>query len=124
MKRRLLILEDEAAILSALERYFVAEGYAVDAVAEPAQAEAFLASGLYDVLLADLRLGGSHSTEGLDIVTLTHERCPAAKIIVLTAYGSPEVEQEARRRGVHAFLHKPLPLADIAAQVTALLAGG
>ena len=122
MKRRLLILEDEAAILAALERYFVAEGYAVDAVADPAQAEAFLASQVYDVLLADLRLGGSHGTEGLEVVTLTRERCPAARIIVLTAYGSPEVEQEARRRGVHAFLHKPLPLADIAAQVTALLA--
>jgi|SRR6185369_199188 DNA-binding response OmpR family regulator len=124
MKRRLLILEDEAAILAALERYFVAEGYAVDAVADPAQAEAFLASQVYDVLLADLRLGGSHGTEGLEVVTLTRERCPAARIIVLTAYGSPEVEQEARRRGVHAFLHKPLPLADIAAQVTALLASG
>jgi two-component system, NtrC family, response regulator PilR len=122
MKRRLLIVEDEAAILSALERFFVAEGYAVDAVAEPAQAEAFLLSGSYDVLITDLRLGDSHRTEGLDIVTVARERCPAAKIVVLTAYGSPDVEQEARRRGAHAFLHKPIPLADIAAELHLLLA--
>jgi len=122
MKRRLLILEDEAAILSALERFFIAKGYAVDAVAQPAQAEVLLSSRSYDALVTDLRLGDSQSTEGLDIVTLTRERCPAAKIVVLTAYGSPDVEQEARRRGAHAFLHKPVPLADIAAELQTLLA--
>jgi len=122
MKRRLLILEDEAAILSALERFFIAKGYAVDAVAEPAQAEVLLSSRSYDALVTDLRLGDSQGTEGLDIVTLTRERCPAAKIVVLTAYGSPDVEQEARRRGAHAFLHKPVPLADIAAELQTLLA--
>jgi DNA-binding response OmpR family regulator len=42
---------------------------------------------------------------------------------MLTAYGSPENEAEARRRGAHAFLHKPLPLASIAAAMRALLEG-
>jgi DNA-binding response OmpR family regulator len=122
MERRLLIVEDEAAILSALELFFSSQGYAVDAVGEQAEAEALLERRGYDAVLADLRLGGSCGTEGLDIVSFARQRCPGAKVLVLTAYGSPEIEQEAWSRGVHAFLHKPLPLATIAAQVRTLLA--
>lgn len=123
MSLKLLIVEDEAAILSALELFFSSQGYEVDAVGEQADAEALLESRRYDAVLADLRLGGSYSTEGLEIVSFVRRRCPETKVLVLTAYGSPEIEQEAWRRGVHAFLHKPLPLAAIAAEVRALVAG-
>jgi two-component system response regulator HydG len=123
MSLKLLIVEDEAAILSALEQFFGSQGYEVDGVGEQAAAEALLASRRYDAVLADLRLGGSDSTEGLDIVSFVRQRCPETKVLVLTAYGSPEIEQEAWRRGVHAFLHKPLPLAVIAAEVRTLVTG-
>jgi DNA-binding response OmpR family regulator len=120
MNPRLLIVEDEAAILGALEQFFSCQGFSVDAVSEPAEAEALLESRRYDAVLADLRLGGT-GTEGLDVVSFARERSPGAKILVLTAYGSLETEAEARRRGAHAFLHKPLPLATIAAEVRSLL---
>ena len=122
MNPKLLIVEDEAAILSALASFFSCLGFEVDTAGEQAAAEALLASRSYSAVLADLRLGGSDSTEGLDIVSFVRQHCPETKVIVLTAYGSPEIEQEARRRGVHAFLHKPLPLATIAAEIRALLA--
>ena len=124
MNLKLLIVEDEAAILSALEQYFASHGYAVDTAGEQAAAEALVASRRYDAVLADLRLGGSHSAEGLDIVSFVRQHSPETKVLLLTAYGSPEIEQEAWRRGVHAFLHKPLPLAAIAAEIRGLLAGG
>jgi DNA-binding response OmpR family regulator len=121
MNLRLLIVEDEAAILGALEQFFSSQGYSVDAVSEPAAAAALLESRRYDAVLADLRLGGSTGAEGLDVVSFARERSPGVKILVLTAYGSLETEAEARRRGAHAFLHKPLPLATIAAEVRELL---
>lgn len=123
MGLKLLIVEDEAAILSALELFFSSQGYEVDTAGEQAAAEALLESRRYDAVLADLRLGGSDSAEGLDIVSFVRQRCPEAKVLVLTAYGSPEIEREAWRRGVHAFLHKPLPLAAVAAKIRALVAG-
>jgi CheY-like chemotaxis protein len=46
---------------------------------------------------------------------------PETKIILLTAYGSPEVELEARQRGAHVLLHKPQPLPAIAEVVSSLL---
>jgi len=123
MSLKLLIVEDEAAILSALEQFFSSQGFEVDAVGEQAAAEDLLARRRYDAVLADLRLSGSDSAEGLAIVSFVRQRCPETKVLVLTAYGSPEIEQEAWRRGVHAFLHKPLPLAAIAAEVRALIRG-
>jgi len=34
--------------------------------------------------------------------------------VILTAYGSPAAEKEARTRGVDAFIHKPKALAEVA----------
>jgi CheY-like chemotaxis protein len=44
-----------------------------------------------------------------------------AKIVVLTAYGSAEVEDEAKRCGADAFLRKPKPLSQVAQVVEGLL---
>jgi CheY-like chemotaxis protein len=41
--------------------------------------------------------------------------------VLLTAYGSPEIEAEARRLGVDSFLHKPKPLTEVAEVVAGLL---
>lgn len=123
MNLKLLIVEDEAAILTALASFFTSQRYDVDTASEQAAAEALLASRRYDAVLADLRLGGSDSTQGLALVSFVRQTCPQTKVLLLTAYGSPEIEEEARRRGADAFLHKPLPLATIAAKVRALIAG-
>ncbi len=42
-------------------------------------------------------------------------------MILLTAYGTPEIETEARRLGVDAVLYKPKPLPELAQIVFALL---
>jgi len=46
---------------------------------------------------------------------------PQTRIIVLTAYGSSEMEDEARRCGADAFLRKPKPLSQVAQVVQGLL---
>ncbi|HEX3253302.1 MAG TPA: response regulator, partial [Pyrinomonadaceae bacterium] len=49
------------------------------------------------------------------------EHNPQTRIIILTAYGSPEVEDEARRCGADAFLRKPKPLSQVAQVVQGLI---
>jgi DNA-binding response OmpR family regulator len=121
MAQRLLIIDDEEPILFALREYFTAYGYEVDCARELEEAEALLANVPYAAVIADLRLTGSHGAEGLEIIGYVRERCPWTRIILLTAYGSPEVEAEARRRGVDSFLHKPKPLPEVAQIVFALV---
>lgn len=123
VRKRLLIVEDEEPILNALAMFFGSRGYEVDTASDRATAESLLGERRYDAVLADLRLGGSADTGGLEIVSSARERFPEIKVVILTAYGSADVEQEARRRGVDAFLHKPQPLAGIADVVSSLLQG-
>jgi DNA-binding response OmpR family regulator len=121
MPQRLLLIDDEEPILFALREYFTAYGYDVDCAREMEEAEALLANVPYAAVIADLRLTGSHGAEGLEIIGYVRERCPWTRIIILTAYGSREVEAEARRRGVDSFLHKPKPLPEVAQIVYALV---
>jgi DNA-binding NtrC family response regulator len=121
-KGRLLVVEDEAFIRFALEDYFTMRGYTVDAAGEWEEAEALLATRPYAIVITDLRLTGFGGTEGLEIVGFVHQRFPATRLILLTGFGSAEVEAEARRRGVDAFLHKPMALADLARIADSMIA--
>lgn len=121
MGHRLLVVDDEEPILFAMGEYLSAQGYQVDCAREMEEAEALVANIHYSAVIADLRLTGTHGAEGLEIIAYVRERCPRTRIILLTAYGSPQIEGEARRRGVDAFLHKPMPLAGVAQIVLNLL---
>jgi DNA-binding response OmpR family regulator len=121
MAHRLLLVDDETPILFAMANYFRAKGYVVDAAREREEAEALLTNVAYAAIILDLRMTAVHGADGLEVVVYARERCPSARIIVLTAYGSPAAEAEARARGADAFLHKPQPLADLAQLLEALL---
>ena len=54
---RLLIVDDEDAILFAMTEYFSARLFAVDCARDREEAEALLAVRAYAVIITDLRLG-------------------------------------------------------------------
>ena len=115
MKPRLLVVDDEESILSAIRDYFEPLGYEVDCARELEEAEALLSHIRYTLLIADLRLTGVQGNEGLELIRFARERSPWTRTIVLTGYGSTEIEMEAIGRGVDAFLQKPQPLSQLAA---------
>jgi DNA-binding response OmpR family regulator len=119
--RRLLIVDDEAAIRFALSDYFRDSGWEVDAASEREEAEALLAHTEYEVVIADLRLTGIYGIEGLDIIQWSRHLRPQTRVVLLTGFGTPEIEEEARRRGADAFLHKPLPLSELERVVSGLV---
>ena len=123
MVKRLLVVDDEETILFAIDRYFTRIGFKVDCARELEEAEALATCTSYDLVIADLSLSENGSTEGLEIIRYVRRNCPTARVILLTAHGSPVAEKEAFRRGVDVFLHKPKPLAEIAHIATALLEG-
>ena len=112
--RSILIVDDEEFIRFALSEYFSVSGYQVDVAGEWEEAEALLASRRYCLVISDLRLTGFGGTEGLEIVRSIHQRWPSTRVMLLTGYGSNEVRAEAVRRGVDAFLEKPMALPEIA----------
>jgi DNA-binding NtrC family response regulator len=119
--RKLLIVDDEEPILFAMREYFTTRGFEVDCARELEEAEALITNLQYDLVIADLRLSGIQGAEGLELVAFVRQRCFSARIIIMTAYGTSEMEGEADRLGVDCFLHKPVPLPQMAQIVDSLL---
>ena len=113
-KRKILIVDDEELIVLAMRRYFEALGFEIDCAHELEEAQALLVHRQYDLVLADMRLTGIGGVEGLQIVADVHQRCANTRIILLSAYGTPEIEREAYNRGADAFIHKPKAMREIA----------
>jgi DNA-binding NtrC family response regulator len=92
---RLLVVDDEESICFSMSEYFSLHGFSVDTAREIEEAEKLVETTEYRVIIQDLRLGATRNPDGLDIIRLAHERHPDTRIIVLTAYGSTEMEDEA-----------------------------
>jgi DNA-binding response OmpR family regulator len=119
--RRLLVVDDEVAIVSATCTFLREAGFEADGACEREEAEAMLAVRDYGLLIVDIALSGGHGREGLELLRQLRARRPAARAIVLTACSTPELEAEARRCGAGAVLHKPVPLGEVAVQAAVLL---
>lgn len=118
---RILIVDDEELIVKAMRKYFEGMGYSVDAAHELEEAQALLTHRHYDLVIADLRLTGIGGVEGLQIVSDVHQRCADTRVILLSAFGTPEIERESYNRGADAFLHKPKAMMEIASVAMNLL---
>ena len=120
-RERILIVDDEKLIAVAMRKYFESLGYDVDTALELEEAQALLANRSYDLVIADLRLTGIGGVEGLQIVADVHQRCAHTRVILLSAFGTPEIERESYNRGADAFLRKPKAMMEIATVASALL---
>jgi DNA-binding NtrC family response regulator len=119
---RLLIVDDEEAIVVTMKEYFETYGHEVDVARGREEAEAFLLASSYSLMIVDLRLHPVRETDGLDLLAIVRERFPRTRVVLFTGYATPEVVSEARRLGADAFLQKPQALSDVARVVFALLA--
>jgi DNA-binding response OmpR family regulator len=113
-KRKILMVDDKVTLCFAMREYFKLHNYQIDCAHTLDDAIKALNTSRYAVVIADLDLGGTHGLEGFDVIKMIQAQFPETRIIVLTAYGSAEIESAARDCGVSAFLHKPKPLSEVA----------
>jgi len=118
---RILVVDDEPLV-----RWSVAEtlgefGYEVGEAGDAASAIRVCAagSGPVDVVLLDLRLPDCDDLGALSAIRRLSPRTP---VILMTAYGSPELVVEAHRLGIFAILEKPFEIAALQPLVRRALA--
>ncbi len=119
--RRILIVDDEQAVLLTLRDYFATLELEVDCATGLDEARAKLSANRYAAVVTDVQLSRMGDTEGLDLAEFVTKRYPDTPLVMLTAYGSHRVEREAHRKGARFFLHKPVRLEDIGQIVVGLL---
>lgn len=118
---RVLMVDDEVAVLEAARDYLGIRGLRVDTAQEREEAEALLVRVDYALVILDMRLTGVHGREGLELLRFVREHRPLARVVVITAHGSAELEREVRRRGADAFVEKPVALGRLAEMAFGLL---
>jgi CheY-like chemotaxis protein len=117
----LLVVDGEDSICFSLKEYFTLQGYEVDTARELDEAEKLLETNDYEVVIQDLRLGPAQRPDGFQLIRFIRNQNPRIRIVVLTAYGSAEMEEEALSEGADAFLRKPKPLSHVAQVIQGLL---
>ena len=100
---RVLIADDEPAIVRVLRRQLERDGVEVCEANDVAVLRAQLAREP-EVVLLDLRLG---QASGLELIGELRERCPDAETIVMTGYASIDSAVECMRAGAFDYLEKP-----------------
>jgi two-component system response regulator RegA len=121
--RRVLLLDDEEAILLPTAKYFRTLGCTVDIAREAEEAEALISHRRYDLAILDLRVTRYGGTEGLEVLREIRRRDHATRVILLSGYVSSEVEAEARALGADSVLPKPQPLPHLAHLAFVLMGG-
>ncbi|MBI4935489.1 MAG: response regulator [Actinobacteria bacterium] len=120
---RILVVEDELDLASAIAISLRRDGYAVDIANDGASAMDRVVVNEYDLLCLDLNLP---DTDGLDlcrqVVNLPAvDDTTVPRIIMLTARGSVDDRIRGLDHGADDYLVKPFSLAELAARVRALL---
>jgi DNA-binding NtrC family response regulator len=112
-KRRVLLVEDEPALLEALRRLLDRE-YVLEIAHDVDEAVGRLDEGPFDAVLADHHLPGK---SGLDLLEVVKERHPDSARILLSGDEAVRVTAKRRARLVDAFLLKPASSREIKACV-------
>jgi CheY-like chemotaxis protein len=63
-----------------------------------------------DVVVTDIKMP---DIDGLELLSIIRKQYPSTKVIIMTAYGSPEIHKEATRRGSFFYVEKPFEISDI-----------
>jgi len=107
---RVLLVDDEANILSILSTLLRSEGYEVLSVREGEKACELIKNEVFDLIILDIRMA---PIDGMTILKLTRSEQPHTSVIMLTAYGSIETAIEAMKLGAFDYITKPFKVDEL-----------
>jgi DNA-binding NtrC family response regulator len=110
---RILVVDDEPAILFAYRKLIEKDGLVVDISSSLEDAIRLLGIHRYLAVIADLRLAGTDNGDGLEILRFIQQERPGTKSIMATGFGDSEIEKTARALGVSYYFKKPVQPSDI-----------
>ncbi|MDB5362835.1 MAG: response regulator with CheY-like receiver domain and winged-helix DNA-binding domain [Rhodospirillales bacterium] len=114
---RVLLVEDEPHIGSAVQEHVRAAGHAVDWVRQIGAADDAMRSVPYDALLLDLHLPDGR---GLDFLKKLRRRGDALAVVILTARDQVSDRIEGLKAGADDYLVKPFDLDEMNARLGAV----
>jgi DNA-binding response OmpR family regulator len=116
MKRRILLVDDELAILLTLKAVLEMNGFEVETAASAREAKSKIKNGQFHMVITDMRM--ESETAGLDVVQAARKAPYKPAVAMLTAYPTADSEADQAADEV---LVKPMNTQDLLVQIEALL---
>ena len=107
MARKILIIDDEAAIRSSLAGALQDEAFLVTSAGSGEEALGLIANNSYDAIMLDVWMPG---IEGLETLKRIKAISPDSTVIVMSGHGNIETAVKATKLGAYDFIEKPLSL--------------
>ncbi len=110
--KRILVVDDEETLICFLKQGLQETEVTcnVDVASSGEDALTKLTYNRYDLLITDLKMPG---ISGFTLVEVARSLHPDIKVILMTAFGSQEVQDEAKSLKVQGYLTKPFPTAQL-----------
>ncbi len=103
--KSILLIDDDDLIAGSLRQVLLSAS--CDVAVDSATARTMMAERGYDIVMVDPYLTGGVHKDGCDLIKSIQMQQPAANVIVLTGYSSPELAKSAADGKIAALLSKP-----------------
>jgi DNA-binding NtrC family response regulator len=118
VKARVLVVDNDAAMVRLLGRHLEGEGHEVATTTSGPEALALLEREDFDVVLTDLVMDDK---DGLEVVRAVQRGAAGTRVLVMTAFGSVESAIQTMREGAYDYLRKPFKLEEVSLAIAAAL---
>ncbi|MGH9331524.1 MAG: sigma-54-dependent transcriptional regulator, partial [Vicinamibacterales bacterium] len=111
---RILVADDHDSLRRGIARALTEAGHEVDEAPNGNVAIEKLHEGHFDVVLSDLKMGGS---DGLDVLRTAKTLHPSTGVILMTAFGSVQTAVEAMKNGAFDYVQKPFEIEEMEVKI-------
>jgi signal transduction histidine kinase len=109
--RRVLVVDDDHAVLSTTERLLRRMGHQVTATSEPLEVVELLASNTYDLFVIDMVMP---TMGGIELAHAIRAEVPEARMLLMSGYAEDQAQlQDLQEQSIAGFLAKPFRSADL-----------
>lgn len=115
-----LIVDGNPHMTAMLQRFLTRQQVEALTVSSPAEARRLLAQDAFRVVVTDLFMP---SDEGLALLRYVRQTLPATPVILMTAFGAPDLHRHALAEGAYACIAKPFRLQEFGDIMQAALQG-
>jgi two-component system response regulator HydG len=106
MKKKILIIDDDADMCTLLSRFLVKNGYEVDTAHSGSKGIEKFMEADFDIVLCDFRLGDKK--DGKDILIEIKKHKPSAIVLIITGYSDIKTAVDVIKEGAYDYITKPL----------------
>lgn len=110
--KKVLIVDDEETLTWSMSKSLAKDKDKYEVIVANSGKEALniLRENNIDLVISDIRMP---DVNGLDLLVQIKKEYPKTKVIIMTAYGSSDVQKEANRRGSLYYIEKPFEINEI-----------